>query len=142
MDQNTNQNPNAGEKTFTQEQVNAIVSERLAKERTKGETAFAEREQQFAERERQLANREALLDLKEQLKDMGLPAELLPVLNVQDKDALKAALDALKDIKNKSPREIVQNTLPTGNPNGYDDSDADAQLRKAMRLSKSRVVEE
>lgn len=140
QNQNTNPNPNAGEKTFTQEQVNAIISERLAKERAKGESAFAEKEQQFAERERQLANREALIDLKDQLKEMGLPAELLPVLNVQDKAALTTALDALKAYietekeKNKHYKVFEPNVLKKGDPYGYDDTYAeDAQLRKAMK---------
>lgn len=53
MDENTknmnNPNPDgAGEKTFTQEQVNQIISERLARDRAKGEAALAEKEQQLA----------------------------------------------------------------------------------------------
>ena len=133
MEQNNN-NPATGERTFTQEQVNAIVSERLAKEKQKGENAFAEREQQFAEREKALANREALIDLKDQLKEKGLPAELLPVLNVQDKEALQTALDALSDYierqKEKNPHYQVQELrLPeTREHNAVPD------LRKAMGL--------
>ena len=54
MDENktmNNQNPDgAGEKTFTQEQVNQIISDRLARDRAKGEAALAEREQQLAQR--------------------------------------------------------------------------------------------
>ena len=55
MDENktmNNQNPDGtGEKTFTQEQVNQIISDRLARDRAKGEAALAEREQQLAQRE-------------------------------------------------------------------------------------------
>ena len=117
MENNTNNNPATGERTFTQEQVNAIVSERLSKEKQKGETALAEREKQFAEREQALANREALIDLKDQLKEKGLPAELLPVLNVQDKEALKTALDALdnyiaRKIEDRNPRTVQELRLP------------------------------
>lgn len=96
MEQNNIINTDTVEKTFTQEQVNAIIGERLAKEKSKADTAFAEREQQFAEREKALANREAMLDLKDKLYEMGLPAELLPVLNVTDTAALDTALNALK----------------------------------------------
>lgn len=96
MEQNNIINTDTVEKTFTQEQVNAIIGERLAKEKSKADTALAEREQQFAEREKALANREAMLDLKDKLNEMGLPAELLPVLNVTDTAALDTALNALK----------------------------------------------
>jgi len=139
MDQNTmNNNPANGERTFTQEEVNRIVSERLNKEKTKGDAAFAEREQQFAEREKALANREALIDLKDQLKEYGLPNELLPVLNVQDKEALKAALDALKRLvdrneeKEKPYKVIDVNRLPRGT--GEYDMKPDRDIRKAMGL--------
>jgi len=138
MDQNNtmNNNPANGERTFTQEEVNRIVGERLAKEKTKGEASLAEREQQFAEREKELANREALFEIKDQLKEMGLPGELLQVLNVQDKEALKTALDALKayvdEERNSKHYKVIENRLKDG-----DHSTADSmqmQLRKAMHL--------
>ena len=141
MENNQNNNPTNGERTFTQEDVNRIVGERLAKEKAKGDAASAEREQQLAEREKQLANREALYDLKDRLKDMGLPAELLPVLNVQDKAALDKALEALNayiDEKSKSNKEYQvwePLKLPKGEP--YDlHPNTDQQLRKAMGLSR------
>lgn len=137
MEQNTNNNPAAGERTFTQEEVNRIVGERLAKEKSKGEASFAEREQQFAERERELARREALADMKDQLKEMGLPQELLPVLNVQDKEALNTALEALKAHIEKEKNDNSQYKvyeplkLPTGDLGHYGES-TDYQIRKAM----------
>ena len=138
MENNQNTNPANGERTFTQDEVNRIIGERLAKEKARGDAASAEREQQLAEREKQLANREALYDLKDQLKEMGLPAELLPVLNVQDKAALTTALEALKThidetSKNKHEYKVWKPlTLPQGI--GYDESDTNQQLRKAMGL--------
>ena len=141
MDQNTmNNNPENGERTFTQDDVNRIVGERLSKEKAKADAAFAEKEHQFAERERQLANREALVDLKDQLKEMGLPGELLPVLNVQDKAALKTALEALKafvEDKAKDHKEykvLEPNVLRTGT---HDTADSmQVKLRKAMNLER------
>ncbi len=136
MDQNTT-NPATGERTFTQEEVNRIIGERLAKEKAKGDAASAEREQQLADREKQLANREALFDLKDQLKEMGLPAELLPVLNVQDKAALDKALEALKAYiseKRKDNEYMVVDPLPLrrGDPNIK--VSPDGKLREAMGL--------
>lgn len=72
--QNTNPNENGG-KTFTQEQVNAIIGERLAKEKSKADAALAEKEQQ-------LAQRELTLTAKERLNEMDLPIELLDALNI------------------------------------------------------------
>lgn len=136
--QSANNNPPSRERTFTQEQVNAIIGERLSKEKAKNDAAFAEKEQQFAERERQLANREALVDLKDRLKEMGLPAELLPVLNVQDKPALDKALEALEGYiseqsKKKEGRVYIPRRLPEIQEN-YPDNGVDRQLRKAMHL--------
>lgn len=140
MDQNQNtmnNNPEAGERTFTQDDVNRILSKRIAEEKAKSDAALAEKEQLFAERERELANREALVDLKDQLKEKGLPAELLPVLNVQDKAALKTALDALQayiDEKANAHKEykVIPNILPKGS---HDTADPmQTKLRKAMHL--------
>lgn len=129
MEQNTNQNPATGERTFTQDDVNRIVGERLAKEKARQDASFAEREQE-------LSRREALFELKDQLKEMGLPSELLPVLNVHDKPALDKALEALKNYINEQTsrkgRKVIENRLPVV------DFDTQAgeklQLRRAMRL--------
>lgn len=125
--------PEAGEKTFTQEQVNAIIGERLAKEKSKADTALAEREQQFAEREKALANREALLDLKEKLREKGLPDELLPVLNVSDPNALDVALDALQNcvIGKSNDRVYEPNKIET--PDYNSEEPLSAKLKAAMR---------
>ena len=138
MDNNQNTNPANGERTFTQEDVNRIVGERLAKEKAKGDAASAEREQQLAEREKQLANREALIELKDKLKEMGLPAELLPVLNVQDKGALDKALEALDVYINEKSKDNAQYQVwePLSLRKGETDTQnsPDQQLRKAMGL--------
>lgn len=133
-----NSNPEAGERTFTQEDVNRILGERLSKEKAKADAAFAEREQQFAQREKELANREALIELKDELKEKGLPSELLPVLNVQDKEALKTALNALADyVKEQTSAKgfkVIENRLKTGDQSTFDTMQT--QLRKAMHLER------
>ena len=135
MDENKtmqNQNPDgAGETTFTQEQVNKIVSDRLAREKVKSEAALAEREQQ-------LAQRELLLTAKEKLTESGLPVELLNALNVSSPEAMEKAITTLKGvidkIKAENPKAVrisgaTAASEVTATPNG-----ADAQLRKAMGL--------
>ena len=131
MDQNNNKNqsnnnnPDTGEKTFTQEQLNAIVGERLAKERAKSEAALAERE-------RELNKRELRLTAKERIKEKGLPEELIDALDVTDEETLNRALNAIsKAINNKEVKHIIPNTLPDGD---HTDDSPERELRKAMGL--------
>lgn len=127
---NTNPESGAGEKTFSQDDVNRIVGERLAKERAKGEAALAEKEQQ-------LAQRELLLTAKEKLTENGLPVELVDALNVSSPEALEKALSTVKTVLDKyksearpiklsgaKPAESLSRTQQTG----------DSSLRKAMGL--------
>lgn len=129
MDQNTNTNTGGTvEKTFTQEQVNAIVGERLAKEKAKADAALAERE-------KQLAKREAMLAAKEKITAMGLPLELFEALDYSDDAALDKALNAVQQaIASKSGKRIVDVVeLPKGA--NFDTDDVNIKLREAMGLS-------
>ena len=103
MHENTNQNgqqqpttptPEAsggqgGERTFTQEEVNRIVADRLARERAKAEPSPAD------EREQALKAREAKLDCREYLDAQGYPAALLDVLDSSDTAKFKASVEKL-----------------------------------------------
>lgn len=80
-----------GERTFNQEEVNRIVSERLAKERAKSEGALAERE-------KALQRREFELSATQQLRDTGLPDTLLQALNTQTPQAFDEALLAVREL--------------------------------------------
>lgn len=128
MEQNQNQNPAAGERTFTQEEVNRIVSERLAKERNKADAALVEREQQLAKRER-------LFNAREKIAQYGLPANLVDVLDTSSDEAFDKALtaigDAISQKKSEAPR-IVENRLPDVKHETAED--ADEKLRSAMGL--------
>lgn len=78
-----------GERTFTQEEVNRIVADRLARERAKAEPSPAD------EREQALKAREAKLDCREYLDAQGYPAALLDVLDSSDTAKFKASVDKL-----------------------------------------------
>lgn len=81
----------SGEKLFTQEQVNQIVSERLARERSKAAT-----EQATTDREKALDAREQALKCRELVAgDKKYPAKLLDVLDTADFDSFKAQADKL-----------------------------------------------
>lgn len=125
-------NPETGEKTFTQEQVNAIIGERLAKEKTRADAAIAEREQQIAQRE-------LLLEAKEKMSDMGLPVELLDALNVSSKEAIEKSLTIAKAVLDKqkaAPPQFVgfQPGVSSGMPKMPTPSTGDLEIRQAMRL--------
>ena len=136
MDENktTNTNPEsgAGAKTFSQDDVNRIVGERLAAEKRKGEVALAEREQQ-------LAQRELLLTAKEKLTESGLPVELLDALNVSSPEAMDKAITTLKGvidkIKAEAPKPFTIHGAKPAEAGRRPEVGADSQLRKAMGLS-------
>lgn len=126
-----NQNPDgAGAKTFSQDDVNRIVGERLAKEKAKGEAALAEREQQ-------LAQRELLLTAKEKLTENGLPVELVDALNVSSPEALEKALSIVKTVMDKHKAEArpikISGAKPAENLS-HAKNTGDSSLRKAMGL--------
>lgn len=112
---NSNQNPNpeAGEKTFSQADVNRIVADRLARERDK-------RTAELDEREKELKRRELSVAAREKLEAAGLNKELCKVLKYDDEAELDEAIIQLQSIKGfnaenpeKSERKIfIENKLP------------------------------
>lgn len=92
--QNTNQNADpaagqgTGERTFSQEDVNRIVQDRLAKDREKGSKELDEREQELAKRELRLNSRQKLIG-------KGYPESLLDALNCSSEEAFDKALDII-----------------------------------------------
>ncbi len=137
--QNMNQNTTGTaletqEKTFTQEQVNAIVSKRLAEDR-------ASRASEYDKREKDLNQREMQIRAKELLAERGLPKNLADVLRYSDEESLKAAIDVIEHTKgfkessanteqNNDKRKIIENPLPSGQR----DALIGDPLRKAMGL--------
>lgn len=81
----------AADKTFTQDQVNAIVQERLTRERTRHEEAQAD----LAKREQEIAKREFALHATEILKEKKLPIEIMDALNTTDKESFAKAVDII-----------------------------------------------
>lgn len=77
------------EKTFTQEQVNAIVSKRLAEAKASSESALNKREEELNQREMQIR-------AKELLSERGLPKQLADVLKYSDEKSLIAAIDVIE----------------------------------------------
>lgn len=103
--ENMNQNADpasaqgAGEKTFTQDDVNRIVQDRLAKDRAKSSEEITKREQE-------LLQREFRLDSRQKLIDRGYPENILDALNCSSAEAFDKALDIIDGlIKERTPSE-------------------------------------
>lgn len=137
-DQNTNTTGTAPEtqqeKTFTQEQVNAIVSKRLAEAKASNEAALSKREAELNQREMQIR-------AKELLTERGLPKQLADVLKYSDEKSLIAAIDVIEHTrgfkeeeqeKNGKPKRriLVQEPLPLHDGGGFEPD----PFRKAMGL--------
>ena len=95
---NTQQGENEPEsgKTFTQEEVNKIVQQRL-------ERAKSKEPDELAKREAELNKREINLTIREQLSSAGLPNELAGVISAQDEDEAREKIEILKKYIESQP---------------------------------------
>lgn len=85
-------------RTFTQEEVNKIVSERLAKERSRLTAGEHAQESAYSQREQALSARESRLACLEYLRQQGLREELLEVLDTRDAEDFRTRLAKLLEI--------------------------------------------
>lgn len=135
MEDNMNKtnNPDAGEKTFTQDDVNRIIGERLAKEKSKGD-------QDFSKREQELQQREIKLTAKEMLNDKGLSVQLVDALNCTSKETLEKSISVIEQVFNENKKENtkfkIKGAKPGESGNEPQDKPTDAAIRKAMGFSK------
>ena len=134
-------------RTFTQEQVNAIIGERLAKERQKAaEAAPNPAEAALALREQELARREFMLTAKETIAARGYPVELLDALRATDATSLEKSLLAIDSIiaqKTKASASAPPPGFRIGAPSGSGHSGPSAapdRVREAMGLNRLRSV--
>lgn len=137
---NQNANPAAGqgtgEKTFTQDDVNRIVQERLAKEKAKNSG-----EADFAKREQELVRRELHMTAKELLSEKGLPVQLFDALNCADEETMKKSIGTIEKIFSELKANAAKPTQFKGfQPGGGNakptaEEAEDAALRQAMGLS-------
>lgn len=143
MEDNNNINQNAnpaadqgtGEKTFTQEDVNRIVGERLAKEKAKNSG-----EADFAKREQELVQRELHMTAKELLSEKGLPVQLFDALNCTDKETMEKSIATIEKIFSEYKANATQQVKFTGFQPGASqvmptaENMGDLEIRKAMGL--------
>ena len=109
------------EKTFTQDDINRIVSQTIASERKKAEAAVAQARQEAEQlsqmsaeqrAERQMTERETALAVREEalkhreihaaavqlLQEKGLPAELADAMEFADEASMRAAVTQLEQV--------------------------------------------
>lgn len=125
------------EKLFTQDDVNRIVGERLARVKNTPDTSG------YAEREQLLNQREMRLTAREKLADAGIPKDLLPLVNLSSEEEMKNSIELIGSYLKSS--SVAGATQPA--QSGYRVSMASAQgsssghkgvsddeIRKAMGL--------
>ncbi len=126
-------------KTFTQEELNAIIDKRLERERKDAQVRIdkavteaqklakmsaderAEHERQelqkkLSEREAEITKRELRAEAKSQLSDKGLPVELAEVLPYTDADTTNAALAAVEKVFRQAVEKGVNERLKGNAP--------------------------
>ena len=128
------------EKTFTQEEVNRIVQERLARVRnTPDNPGYNEREQALDQRERRL-------EAREKLADAGIPKELLPLVNCNSKKDMEDSIKLIGAYFHGSNKPSSGYRMSTGAASGAGagyssghtkDADGD-EIRAAMGLKGRR----
>lgn len=99
-------------KTFTQEDVNRIVQERLAKERSK---TAGNGEDELNKRAAELDLRERKLTAREKLRENGLPDYLVDALNMNTDDDFQKSMEAILKMKgeteSREPKPIGKGNL-------------------------------
>ena len=98
------------ERMFSQEEVNRIVSERLARERSKAEPSPID------EREQALKAGENRLNCREYVSDEGYPQGLLEILDTSDFEAFKNQIQQLDELLGLPSKhlKIPQIVAPVG----------------------------
>lgn len=117
-----------GGKTFTQDDLNRIVSKRLTEEKTKSEAEFSKREQE-------LNAREFRISAKEKLKAHDMPESLLDALNIADEETLDKSIKAIKEYAD-SKIKVETKSVGNGVASGGSPLSVDSRIRAAMGLQR------
>lgn len=118
-------------KTFTQEDVNRIVQERLAKEKGKGNDELDKRAAELDKRERKM-------NAVQKLRDNGLPDYLVEALNMETDESFQKSMEAILKMKGESTDttgNVAAGTIiGKGNPIGTVIKGGGDRLRDAFGL--------
>jgi len=121
----------AGGKLFTQEELNAIIQQRLAREKEK---AAAEQEAAFKAREAELKQKELSLALREKLAQNELPAYIGDILKITDEAGIDRAINTLKQYALEERAKVKPGFRKIGGEEQSKETSGDNLLRQVMRL--------
>ena len=114
-------------KTFTQEEVNRIVQDRLARERRgSGQT--------IEERELDLTRRENRMKCAERLSESGYPKELLDILDTSNAEMFMENVGKLAAMQIQAPNAAPIPRVVGVTPGALKDGE-EADIRKAFGLN-------
>lgn len=113
------------DRTFTQEEVNTIVQDRLAREKAKYD-------QQLIDMQADVQRREKKMQALEKLKAEDLPTELVELVRTDDDEAFNKSIELLKNTyrsqQNGTGGQVTQPYRPAGGHVARD------PIREAMGL--------
>ena len=116
-----NTTPDTGARTFSQDDVNKIVSDRLAKEKAKLAAEIAQREKDLAHEQFKMAAEKRLAGTK-------LPLETVDVLKLETIEELDAVLAFLGKCR------VIGPVRDEGAPHSVHATSPDSDVRRAMGL--------
>lgn len=123
-----NEGTGTDQRTFTQEDVNRIVQERLAKEKSKGN-------EDLERRARELDARERRMNAIDALRKNELPDYLVDALNMNTDEDFQKSMEAIKRLKGQTNNTEESGIIVgTGNPIGVVGKGGGADLRGAFGL--------
>lgn len=120
-------------RTFTQEDVNRIVQERLAKEKGKGSEELDKRAAELDARERRM-------NAVDELRKNNLPDYLVDALNMNSDEDFQKSMEAIKKMKGETGTGQQQTgiepgtVIGVGNPIGVVAKNSNDGLREAFGL--------
>lgn len=115
------------DRTFTQEEVNGIVQERLAREKAKYD-------QQLIDMQADINRREKRLQALEKLKEEDLPAELVELVRTEDDESFNKSIELLKNTYKSQNSEVISRSVQNYRP--MSGSSATDPIREAMGLKR------
>lgn len=123
------------EKTFTQEEVNKIIQERLAKEKAKNDKAQEEAKKlakmnaeekakyeiekaqsELKKREEEVTRRELTAEAKSILSEKGLSTDLFSLLNYESAETVQESIKVLETAIQKATEKAVEDRLKGNAP--------------------------
>lgn len=133
--QTNNNNPAPTGKTFTQEEVDRMISERLARQQKKfdnekeeaaklakmnadqkAEYAAKKREEELKARETAIQQKELRFEALNILEEKGLPSKLVDCLNLTSADTCKASIESIQTAFSEAVTAAVDARLRSNDP--------------------------